>query len=194
MLHMQNLCRLITTPCANLHSQGAITPVVRLAHALDLKKAHKLKTASKGRDSTTAILTCVSVHAVPRHKHGMPDAPYLLSKADTVVIVHCREKKLAAKAQGRRHASSEDESEDEAGEEAEAGSDGEQDPFFQHEDNPFDDPFFRVWPSPLFHLSVLLICLCHCTGEMTAFSIVVQTDVDSAVVTMPVDYKGWSSQ
>ncbi len=118
----------------------------------------------------------------------------VLGKADNLVNVHCREKKLAAKAQGRRHASSEDESEDEAGEETEAGSDGEQDPFFQHEDNPFDDPFFRVWPSPLFHLSVLLICLCHCTGEMTAFSIVVQTDVDSAVVTMPVDYKGWSSQ
>ncbi len=77
----------------------------------------------------------------------------VLGKTDSLVIVHYREKKLAAKAQGRRHASSEDESEDEAGQEAEAGSDGEQDPFFQHEDNPFDDPFFRVRPSPLLHLS-----------------------------------------
>ena len=60
--------------------------------------------------------------------------------------LHCREKKLAAKAQGRRHASSdEDDSEDEAATEGgEGGGDGEQDPFFQHEDNPFDDPFFRV--------------------------------------------------
>lgn len=57
----------------------------------------------------------------------------------------CREKKLAAKAQGRRHASSdEDESEEEAAESDGGGSAGEQDPFFQHEDNPFDDPFFRV--------------------------------------------------
>ena len=56
-----------------------------------------------------------------------------------------REKKLAAKAQGRRHASSEeDESEEEAAEEDEGASAGEEDPFFQHEDNPFDDPFFRV--------------------------------------------------
>ena len=54
----------------------------------------------------------------------------------------CREKKLAAKAQGRRHASSEeDESEDEG---ASQVAEGEQDPFFQHEDNPFDDPFFKV--------------------------------------------------
>lgn len=61
------------------------------------------------------------------------------------VTCDCREKKLAAKAQGRRHASSdEDDSEDEAGAEAGEGSEGEQDPFFQHEDNPFDDPFFRV--------------------------------------------------
>ncbi|DBA79259.1 TPA: hypothetical protein ACH3X1_009072 [Trebouxia sp. C0004] len=68
-------------------------------------------------------------------------------KGDTVWEAYLRrqkEKKLAAKAQGRRHASSdEDESEDEAGEESEAGSDREQDPFFQHEDNTFDDPFFR---------------------------------------------------
>ena len=57
----------------------------------------------------------------------------------------CREKKLAAKAQGRRHASSdEDESEDEAAEDDAGASAGEEDPFFQHEDNPFDDPFFRV--------------------------------------------------
>jgi hypothetical protein len=121
----------------------------------------------------------------------------VLGKTDALVIVHRREKKLAAKAQGRRHASSDgDESEDEAGEEAEAGSDGEQDPFFQHEDNPFDDPFFRVWPSPSLHLSVLLICLCHCTGEMSAFSIVVQAGVMilySAVVTVPF-YKRRSSQ
>lgn len=113
----------------------------------------------------------------------MPNASYLLSKTDALVIVHCREKKLAAKAQGRRHASSDDESEDEAGEEAEAGSPREQDPFFQHEDNPFDDPFFRVWPLPLLHLSMLLICLCRCTGlyckEVTAFSTVVQA---SAVI------------
>ncbi|DBA93140.1 TPA: hypothetical protein ACH3X2_003452 [Trebouxia sp. C0005] len=107
-------------------------------------------------------------------------------KGDTVWEAYLRrqkEKKLAAKAQGRRHASSDDESEDEAGEEAEAGSPREQDPFFQHEDNPFDDPFFRVWPLPLLHLSMLLICLCRCTGlyckEVTAFSTVVQA---SAVI------------
>ena len=115
----------------------------------------------------------------------------VLGKTDALVIVHCREKKLAAKAQGRRHASSDDESEDEAGEEAEAGSAGEQDPFFQHEDNPFDDPFFRVWPSPLLHLSVLLICLCRCTGEMSALSIlVVKAGIVipySAVLTMPIN-------
>ncbi len=118
----------------------------------------------------------------------------VLGKTDAVVSVHCREKKLAAKAQGRRHASSdEDESEDEAGEEAEAGSAGDQDPFFQHEDNPFDDPFFRVCPSPLLHLSVLSICLCLCTGEMSVLSIVVVKAsiviLYSAVVTMPVNYK-----
>ena len=138
----------------------------------------------------------MSVHAVPRHKRGMPKASYLLSKTGSLVIVHCREKKLAAKAQGRRHASSEDESEDEAGEEAEATSNREQDPFFQHEDNPFDDPFFRVWPSPWPHLSVLLICLCHCTGKMSSLSIVVQDGVmmaDLPVVTIPVNYKGRSS-
>ena len=90
-----------------------------------------------------------------------------------MVIMHCREKKLAAKAQGRRHVSSdEDESEDEAGEEADAGSAGEQDPFFQHEENPFDDPFFRVWRSLLPQVSMLLICVYHdvcalycCTGQ-----------------------------
>ena len=57
---------------------------------------------------------------------------------------------MAAKAQGRRHASSdEDDSEDEAGEEGDGGSEGGQDPFFQHEDNPFDDPFFRVSPTTM---------------------------------------------
>ena len=56
-----------------------------------------------------------------------------------------REKKLAAKAQGRRHASSEDDdSEDGAGDEGGSEANGEQDPFFQHEDNPFEDPFFKV--------------------------------------------------
>ena len=70
-----------------------------------------------------------------------PCSPFALT------LLNCcyREKKLAAKAQGRRHASSdEDESEVEAAEEDEGASAGEEDPFFQHEDNPFDDPFFRV--------------------------------------------------
>ena len=75
--------------------------------------------------------------------------------------LHCRERKLAAKAQGRRHVSSdEDESEDEAAREGgEGGDGGEQDPFFQHEDNPFDDPFFRV--RAMFHLLMLTVHLSH---------------------------------
>lgn len=68
-------------------------------------------------------------------------------KGDTVWEAYLRrqkERKLAAKAQGRRHASSDEgESADEAAEENEGGSEGEQDPFFQHDDNAFDDPFFR---------------------------------------------------
>lgn len=58
-------------------------------------------------------------------------------------MVVCREKKLAAKAQGRRHASSDDE-ESEADAGSQEGEAGDQDPFFQREDNPFDDPFFKV--------------------------------------------------
>ena len=81
-------------------------------------------------------------HATPMHLSCCPRAAPL---AVTPLERFCREKKLAAKAQGRRHASSdEDESEEEAAEEGEGASAGEEDPFFQHEDNPFDDPFFRV--------------------------------------------------
>jgi hypothetical protein len=55
-----------------------------------------------------------------------------------------REKRAAAKAQGRRQGSdSEDVSEpDVSGDEA-AGR-GNADAFFQHDDDPFNDPFFQV--------------------------------------------------
>lgn len=82
-------------------------------------------------------------------------APYACSHAGPHITCGalCREKKLAAKAQGRRHASSdEDESEDEAAQEDEGASAGEEDPFFQHEDNPFDDPFFRVCSHACVHV------------------------------------------
>lgn len=81
----------------------------------------------------------------PCTPNTLPKDSLCASCSVTPVEHCCREKKLAAKAQGRRHASSdEDESEEEAAEEDEGASAGEEDPFFQHEDNPFDDPFFRV--------------------------------------------------
>ena len=55
-----------------------------------------------------------------------------------------REKKLAAKAQGRQGRSSDEGESDGVEEGSEQGSGDDQDPFFQHEDNPFSDPFFKV--------------------------------------------------
>lgn len=64
-----------------------------------------------------------------------------------VCLLVCREKKLAAKAQGRRGGSSDEDESHAAEEGSEAGSGAEQDPFFQHEDDPFSDPFFKVQPT-----------------------------------------------
>ena len=58
-----------------------------------------------------------------------------------------REKKAAAKAQGRQGGSSDEDDSDGADDESEQGSGEEQDPFFQHEDDPFSDPFFKVAPT-----------------------------------------------
>ncbi len=56
-----------------------------------------------------------------------------------------REKKAAARAQGRRHHSdSEDISDPEVSDGEPDGAAG--DPFFQHDDDPFNDPFFQVPP------------------------------------------------
>ena len=41
MLHVQNSLTLITSPCASVQSQGQMAPVVKVAHALDLKKAQR---------------------------------------------------------------------------------------------------------------------------------------------------------
>lgn len=53
----------------------------------------------------------------------------------------CREKRAAAKAQGRRHNS---DSEDISDPEVSDGDAQRDDPFFQHDDDPFNDPFFQV--------------------------------------------------
>lgn len=65
----------------------------------------------------------------------------------------CREKKLAAKAQGRRGGSSDEDESDAAGEGSQGGRGDEQDPFFQHEDDPFSDPFFKVCVQTTWHAS-----------------------------------------
>lgn len=55
----------------------------------------------------------------------------------------CREKRAAAKAQGRQHDSdNENISEPEVSDGEEGGNGG--DPFFQHDNDPFNDPFFKV--------------------------------------------------
>ena len=57
-----------------------------------------------------------------------------------------REKRAAAKAKGRKNASSDEEyiSEPDAPSGSEEGDGGSRDPFFQHDDDPFSDPFFQV--------------------------------------------------
>lgn len=57
-----------------------------------------------------------------------------------------REKRAAAKAKGRKNASSDEEyiSEPDAPSGSEDGDGGARDPFFQHDDDPFSDPFFQV--------------------------------------------------
>ena len=67
-----------------------------------------------------------------------------------------REKKQLAKARGRKHVSSDesDESEQEAGSDG-LGSQEQNDPFFQQEDDVFSDPFFKVSVLPLkFHFQI----------------------------------------
>lgn len=57
------------------------------------------------------------------------------------MLVVCREKKLEAKRRGRKDDS-----------DADSGSDGdhaEEDPFFKHDENAFDDPFFKASTLPL---------------------------------------------
>ena len=73
--------------------------------------------------------------------------PWLTVSLRRCRISQChREKRAAAKAQGRRHDSgSEDISEPEVSDgEADNGPGAGADPFFQHEDDPFNDPFFQV--------------------------------------------------
>jgi hypothetical protein len=54
-----------------------------------------------------------------------------------------REKRLAAKARGRRGASSDDDSDQEV--DSDEAAEGRDDPFFQHgDDDPFADPFFKA--------------------------------------------------
>lgn len=64
--------------------------------------------------------------------------------------MHGREKRAAANAKGRKNASSDEEyiSEPEGPSGSEDEADGAKDPFFQHEDDPFNDPFFQVRYTP----------------------------------------------
>lgn len=69
-------------------------------------------------------------------------------------LIYCREKMRASKALGRHHDSDADEVSDPelASEDEEGGGQGEQDPFFQHDADVFNDPFFTAvrasLPSP----------------------------------------------
>ncbi len=58
-------------------------------------------------------------------------------------VWHDREKKMAAKKKGRHYASSDDDGDGAISDDAQPAH-AQEDAFFQHDDNTFDDPFFQV--------------------------------------------------
>ncbi len=58
-----------------------------------------------------------------------------------------RDEETAARLAGRRHADSDSDDADGANSHASADRAAAEDDFFQHEDDPFNDPFFQVSPA-----------------------------------------------